>query len=81
MGFLYGLKAHPLQLGAMLARNTLGAVTVRLVPIFHARELQAVDAGDLDAEQLAGRDLDRLSAWPAHGPTAGRLHLQIRDPD
>src|SRR5262245_61768415 len=29
-------------------------------------------AGDLDAEQLVGSDLDWLSARPAHGPSARR---------
>src|SRR5215472_12242477 len=41
---------------------------------FHTGRLQL--AVDLDAEQFARRDLDRLAPRPDHGPATRRLHAQ-----
>jgi hypothetical protein len=52
-----------------------GVVTAaRVIPEFHARELQL--AGKLDKKQIACRDLLRRFTRPAHGPQATRHHTQ-----
>ena len=34
-----------------------GVITTAVAIVFHSRQLQAFDASDFDAEQIAGRDL------------------------
>jgi hypothetical protein len=52
------------------------AATSAEVPILHPDQLQFLSAVHLDAEELAGSDLERLVTRSADGLTPRRLHAQ-----
>jgi len=54
-----------------LQRQALKGASVHIA---HLRQLQI--AINIDAEDDAAQDFDRLPPWPAHSPTARRLKLQ-----